>query len=247
MSSKSYNVFRDIVVKLIDRIVAEERNRIEEASELIVEALSKEGFVYVFGTGHSMITALEMFYRAGGLVRIYPILDPSLLMLNGALKSTMLERLPGYGEAILNSIPIKENSVIIIVSSSGKNAVPVEVAIKSREKGLKTICITSLEYSMRLSPSNPYGKRLFEVCDVSIDNKVPEGDAAYEVKGFAQKIAPVSTILNSFIVQLLVIRVVEKMIERGLDVEVWMSSNIPGGIEKNKEYLDRYIQIVKPL
>ena len=244
----SYSKFLSIVMTAISRINDEEKPNIEAAADTIVDSLLKDGFLYVFGTGHSMLMALEVFYRAGGLVRVYPILDPSLLMISGALKSTYLEKLPGYARVLLDSVNPKQGSTVMIISSSGKNSVPVEMAKESKNRSLKVIGITSVEYSRKLKPENPLGLRLFEVADIVIDNKVPEGDASYVIEGLENvKIAPISTITNAYILHLITIRVVEKMLELKVKPEIWVSSNIPGGAERNKEYLAKYFNIIKPL
>jgi uncharacterized phosphosugar-binding protein len=229
---------KGVVVDIIERIYREERINIERAAELCAKAIEGGGLIYLFGTGHSMLMALELFYRAGGLAPIYPILDPNLLGLSGGRLSTELERLPGYAKALFNYYRPKAGSALIVISVSGKNAAPVEAALEGKARGLSVVAVTSVEYSKRLRPANPYGKRLYEVADVVIDNKVPEGDAAIEVYG--RKTSAVSNIANAFILHAIEAEVVARLARRGVEPELWTSVNVPGGEERNRELLEKY-------
>lgn len=230
--------------ELLQRVVSESGESIERAAQLVAEAMRLGGLEYVFGTGHSMLVALETAFRAGELVRVYPVVDLSMLGVPSALRASALEKLPGYSKAIVNSLNIVPNSVAIIVSNSGKNSGPVEMALELRSRGVKTVGITSLEYSRKLPPENPEAKKLYEVVDLVIDNKVPDGDAAYELSQ-SVRVFPVSTIVNSFIVHLVNARAAEILLEQGYEPEVWTSVNVPGGKERNRSYIEKYLNILR--
>ena len=246
---ESQNLFgelAEVVFRVIRRVLAEEGSNLERASELVAESIALGGLEYVFGTGHSMLVALEVFHRAGELVRVYPVVDLSLLGFPSATRASSLERLLGYAKAIADSIKVAPNSVLVVVSNSGKNAVPVELAYEMRSRGVRVVAVTSVEYSRRLKPENPLGKKLYEVADVVVDNKVPEGDAAYELGG-GTRVFPVSTIVNSFIVHAINARAAEILLSRGVEVEVWTSVNVPGGRERNLRYLSKYYEVLRYL
>jgi len=230
-----YSALWRVVVERMERVVREERERLDRAAEMIVEAVSRNGVLHVVGAGHSAMVAEEMFYRAGGLACVNPIIDTDITVAHGALRSTLLEHVEGYARALLKSARVSEGDVVMVVSTSGVNTFPIEAALAAREMGARTIGITSLEYSKSLEPRNRFGKRLYEVVDVYIDNKVPRGDAVLEIaEGI--RVAPVSTMLNAFIVNSIVARAAQIMIEQGIEPAVWLSSHLPNA-EKHNERL----------
>ncbi|MCS7098991.1 MAG: SIS domain-containing protein [Sulfolobales archaeon] len=244
--SETISRLAELVSNIFERIVLEEAKSLEKASRAVSEAMKSGGLEYVFGTGHSMLVALEAFYRAGGFVRVQPIVDLSLLGVLSATRASYLERLPGYSKALINSIEVSPDSVAIVVSNSGKNSAPVEMALEMRNRGITVVGVTSLEFSKKLPPENPYGKKLYEVADIVIDNKVPVGDAAYRLAEDVW-VFPVSTIVNTFIIHAINARAAEILVSHGLEPEVWASVNVPGGSARNERYLKTYRKLLKYL
>ena len=132
---------------LISRVVETQLEAIEAAGAIVAETIMTSGFVYTFGTGHSHMMAEELFYRAGGLARVYPILEDALMLHNGAIKSTDMERLSGYATLILSRYPCKKNDCLIIASNSGRNAVIIEMVQEAHKRGMKVIALTNVTHS----------------------------------------------------------------------------------------------------
>ena len=229
----------DEVSRLLKTAQQTQREPIRQAVEAVAAALSQGGTVFAFGTGHSHMLAEELFYRAGGLVRVYPILDDPLMLHINASRSSRMERLPGYAATLLEDGPeLHTGDVMFIFSNSGRNAVPVEMALEAKKRGLCVICITNLTHSRSVSSRHASGKKLFEVSDIVIDNGGAIGDAAIRVGETV--CSPTSTVIGAAILQAIVCGVVERMQEDGTVPEVFSSSNIDGGDEINEQYIRRY-------
>lgn len=233
------------IQKRIECIQKTELKNISIASDLVTNSLINDGIVHVFGTGHSLILAEEVFYRAGGLAPINPLLDAGVSLREGGTRSTLMERLEGYAKVISNYYNLEEKDVIIIVSNSGRNAVPIEMAIEAKKKGLKVVAITSVEFSKSAPSRHSSGKYLFDVADIIINNYVPPGDAVIKLEGLEQKMGPISTIINAFILHLIMMLAAQKMLRFGKTPPVWVSANIEGGDEFNEKFIRKYKNRIK--
>ena len=162
----SAQLYINEIKRLVDAVEATQGENIEKAATLIADALSGGGYIFTFGTGHSHIMAEEIFYRAGGLVRVCPILEDSLMLHRAAAASSQLERATGLAAVLLDDVDVvKEGGVMLLFSNSGCNTVAVEMAEEARKRGLKTVCITNLTHAARSRSRHPEGRKLCEVCD----------------------------------------------------------------------------------
>jgi uncharacterized phosphosugar-binding protein len=226
-----------LIVELIDRLRIQEWPNIEAAAEVVADALQTGASIHAFGTGHSHILAEELFYRAGGLVKVKPILFEGLMLHESARLSTSLERMPGLATALLEDHPIAAGDVVIVASNSGGNAVSSELAEASRSAGAAVIAITSLRHAKSTAVRPSDAAKLHEIADVVIDNGGGVGDAAIAIDGYDRKVAPTSTVIGAAILNAIVAGAVERLVTRGAPPDVYTSSNVEGGDEANARFL----------
>jgi len=192
------------------------------------------------------LLAEEIFYRAGGLVKVYPIQDEPLMLHVSAVRSSQMERLEGYAKLLLDDIPcIQKGDVLFIFANSGINTVSVDMALYAKQLGMVTVCVTSLDHSKNASSRHPSGKRLFEVCDIVIDNGGIKGDASIDIGG--NMCGPTSTMIGAMIMQAVVCGTVEILLDKCAESEIFKSSNVDGGDEANASYLKKYKGKIKML
>ena len=161
-----YETYLDTIIELVKEMKEEQADAIEEAARLVANALLEGKKVFTFGSGHSQLLAKEIRGRAGGLYPIINIADP----LWGRA-----ERVEGVGEVLVERVPMDPGDVIFVISNSGRNPEPLEVAIKARERGLKVLTVTSLKHSKSVDSRHSSGKRLYELGDVVLDTGTPAG------------------------------------------------------------------------
>ena len=230
-------ILQDTIQKAWD----EQKSIIDEAAEAVKTALTEKHSVFIFGCSHAGILAEEVFYRTGGLAVINPIFFPGFMLNTRPITMTsQLERLDGLGKILVKENRLKKGDVLIIHSVSGRNNVPVEMAEEAKALGVKTIAVTNIAYSSAVTSRHPSGKRLFEVCDIVIDNKGCVGDAAVTLEGLSEKIGPTSTACGAALINALVIETVGKMLEEGKIPPVFLSANLDGGDEHNKKIFEEY-------
>src|SRR5690625_3013903 len=141
--------------KMFTQTMDSQLNNIKDASKLVTRSILDGGRFYLFGTGHSHMIAEELYNRAGGLALVSAILEPSMMLHEHPNKSTYLERLEGYAEVILRNHGVKKEDTIMIISNSGRNIVPVEMAMKSKELGTNVIALTSMNHSTKVTSRHP--------------------------------------------------------------------------------------------
>ena len=238
--------YYETMKSMMEHAFSDQAVKIEAAAQKIAECVTGGGMVYTFGTGHGHLLALEIFYRAGGMVRVCPILDERLMLHVSASESSEWERKTGIAEELLQKYPVKKGDVLIAISNSGRNTVPVELAHLCRERGVYVIALTSMKHSSVSTPRNPLGLRLFETADLVLDNQGVLGDACVEGTD-GRMVGPTSTAIGAAILQSIVCRAEEICREQGKTVEFFASSNIDGGDEINERYIKKYKAIIPGL
>jgi uncharacterized phosphosugar-binding protein len=227
MTSMLMEEFFEQVSASVQEVSETQGPAIEAAAHLILETLKGGHRIFVFGSGHSNLLTQEIVLRAGELPIYSPIFVAGLLPTDYPYhRSGIMERTSGIADSVMDSIPVKKGDTMIVISNSGRNHVPVEMALGARQRGLKVIALTSVEFSSQVASRHPSGKRLFELADIVLDNCSPHGDAAVVVPGARGNIGPLSTILGSAILHALSCKICDLVLNLGLTPAVWLSANV---------------------
>lgn len=203
-----------------------DRDSVMRAANVVAAAIGSGGIVHLFGSGHSSLLAQEVFYRAGGLVGINPVLDPRLGFEKGAVESTEFERSLEGAEELAEKAGFQAGDAGIVISNSGRNGLPVEIALRMKQSGMKVIALTNLEQSRSATSRHPSGKRLFEASDVILDNHCPAGDAAVSIPGVPHAIGPLSTLVGAAILHTVLLEAAASLVRKGSSVAVLASANV---------------------
>lgn len=237
---------------IINRIHTEEKENILKAAQAVADQVKEDKLVTIFGPGgHSNLAAMEIFFRAGGLMHVNAILNQETMLSSGALKSMQVERLPGYGRIVIEDYGISSDDLLIVVNAYGINSATIDAAMTAKENGAKVIGICSVEHAKNTPKDHvarhPSGKNLYEIADMTIDVKIPIGDAVIELENFEQKVGALSTFANAYALNCMVIEAINMLVDEGIKPPVWMSGNATGGDEWNQQFLDRFKNRIRVL
>lgn len=222
-------------VALDDHVTA----AITVAAELIADRILDDRVVYAFGASHAGLLVQDQFYRAGGLVPIQPIL-PSFLMLNvtPVTATSTIEQTSGVAKEILKDVPLGQGDLLLIVSVSGRNAVPVEMCTIAQQRGTTVIALTNTTYSSAVSGRGV--PRLFEVADVVIDLPGVVGDATIVISEDVPPVGPTSSVVGAAILHALMVETAMLLAGRGTTPPVFASANLDDSAEWNEHWIEIY-------
>ncbi len=227
---------------LLDHLESTQTRAIERAAQLCANAIAAGGLVHLFGSGHSRIPVEEMFPRYGSYPGFHPMVELSMTFhteitgTNGQRQAMFIERTPGLAEVILSNFDFGESDVMVVFSVSGRSAVPIEMAVGARERGLPVIAVTSISESNALESSHPAG-RLYDNADITIDLGTPVGDALVSIEGLESRVGPGSTLVSVAVVNEIKVRVAQILVERDAMPSVLTAVSVVGE-ERSAELFD---------
>jgi uncharacterized phosphosugar-binding protein len=231
----------DHIYEQLKRAEETQAPTIARAADALADILARGGLIYTFGSTHAGILSEELFYRAGGLVPIVPIFAPGLTTdVRPITLTSELERKSGYAEMLLDASGLTAADALIVHSVSGRNTVAIEMAEGAKSRGALVIALTSVAYSAAVKSRHSKGVKLMDAADIVIDNCGVVGDAVVKLDGLPQAVGPTSTIVGAALLNTLVVEIVARLLQRGIEPPVFLSANLDAGDAYNKRLLDKY-------
>lgn len=231
------------ISELLRVVAATQKQSIAEAARWFAQTITNERIIHAFGTGHSQMVAMELFARASGLANVNAVLDDLVLSVSGARRGGAIERVSGLADIIWDKYDIRTEDVLLIISNSGRNAMPIEMAMRAKREGIKTIAITSLAQSKQYPSRHFSGQKLYEIADLIIDNCVPSGDGLMQISN--QLTGPASSMTGILIVNTIATEAMKLAAARGALLPLYCSQNIDGS--NNEALYSKYESRIKHL
>ncbi|MEV1079371.1 SIS domain-containing protein [Streptomyces sp. NPDC050211] len=234
--------FFDAAIGLLQRVRDEEGETITAAGVLLAETVVAGGRLFAFGAGHSSLAAQDVVYRAGGLALMNLLAVPGVVGVDvvPATLGSALERVDGLASAVLDTSPVREGDALVVISLSGRNALPVEMAMNARALGVKVIGVTSVAYASETKSRHSSGTYLKDHCDIVLDSKIAVGDAELTLDTVPAPFAPASTVVTSALLQAVMAEAAAALAARGVEPPLLRSGNVDGGHDWNGRVMEEY-------
>ncbi|MFF8355245.1 SIS domain-containing protein [Streptomyces chartreusis] len=234
--------FFDAAIGLLQRVRDEEAENIEAAGTLLADTVAADGRLFAFGAGHSSLAAQDVVYRAGGLALMNLLAVPGVVGVDvmPATLGSALERVDGLASVVLESSPLRSGDALVIISLSGRNALPVEMAMAARALGVRVIGVTSVAYASETTSRHVSGTYLKDHCDIVLDSKIAIGDAELTLDTIPAPFAPASTVVTSALLQSVMATAAAALANRGIEPPLLRSGNVDGGHDWNRRVFEQY-------
>lgn len=228
--------------EILTNIVENEGERIKAAGQLLADAVISGRLINVFGAGgHSAMAAMEVFWRAGGLVQVNAMFPPGTNVVNSY---PTYAKVTGAASHILNFYEVDSGDILIVVNFYGFNPISVDVALEAKRRGVTLITVNSHGFAAAVPKSFKWrhasGRSIHESADVAVDNHVPYPDAVLKMEGLDEYFTPTASIATCFVMNCIMSETIGNMIARGHKPDVWVSNNIPGCDEHNMKFIEKY-------
>ncbi|WP_129308461.1 SIS domain-containing protein [Streptomyces sp. L2] len=236
------DLFFDAAINLLHRVREEDAEAITAAGTLLADTVAAGGRLFAFGAGHSSLPAQDVVYRAGGLALMNLLAVPGVVGVDviPATLGSALERVDGLASAVLDTSPLRAGDALVIISLSGRNALPVEMALGARARGVKVIGVTSVVYASETTSRHSSGTFLKDHCDIVLDSKIAVGDAELTLDTIPAPFAPASTVVTSALMQAMTATAAATLADRGIEPPLLRSGNVDGGHEWNSRVMREY-------
>jgi uncharacterized phosphosugar-binding protein len=238
-TSTALDQYMKAISDLQARVVERQRGELLEVAQQMADTIRRDQRIFLFGTGHSHLIAEEGFYRAGGLANVVPILTEHVMLHHLPSLGSRIERTPGLADMILERYAPEPGEMLFVFSNSGVNQLPVEMALRGRERGLFVVSLSSLEYA-RQAPLSDLGLRLDQSADMALDNGGTPGDALLELENFPWRVAPSSTVICALLWNCLVAETAQLLLQSEVEPPVYVSFNVSGAAQHNQALLEKW-------
>jgi len=227
---------------ILDTIEAQQ-TQIEQAARWFADTILAGRMVHVFGSGHSRIMVEEMWPRYGSFAGFNPIVELSLTFhnlvvgANGQRQAMFLENVPGLADRILRNFDLSNQDSALVISSSGCNVVPIEMAELFQKQGINVVALITTAHSEASTSKRADGKKLGDFANLILDTGAPIGDAMITVPGLDTPVAPGSTVGGAVLINSIKAEVARLLTEAGQPPKV-LSAGVVVGAERAVELFE---------